>query len=277
MGELRLWIGALTSALWMSAASARTVPACGGVMVSDETRCAVRLSVDCLSQCTPRRMLQGCATSMVPSCREVCTQPPAPVCTGDCGGTCEARCAVDTLVCQKGCASECAVDCGARCEDAADPAHCRAACEANCGHECQVQCDALPVDASCLEHCYQCCSGSCTAQANLDCQVDCQKGGIEGCQDGLLTACEAGCDADGALFCDGQFVAAGVEMTPCVTALKAARVPVTFDSDVGLDTLANVAGQADSMRKLGCNSHPVGGGWLGGGLIALLLGWRRRR
>lgn len=273
MGVFRLAVGIGVLVLG-APALAKTIPACGGVRVTDDSRCEVRLSFDCLSQCTPRRMLQGCATSMVPGCREVCVEPPPPVCTGNCGGTCEERCKVDELVCIKGCGKECAADCGSRCQAADDPAHCRAACEANCGHECDVQCAELPVDASCLEHCYKCCSGSCTAQANLDCQVECQKGGVEGCQDGLLEVCEAGCDAEGSLFCDGQFVASGVEMTPCVTALKAARVPVKLNTDLDLDSLAGAV-DGDQLGRLGCATRPgtPSGFWA---LLPILLCLRRR-
>lgn len=272
LGSLILLIGTVCG----STAVAKTIGECGDVQVSKATRCSVKLTLGCAEGCGPRRMLKACATQGVPACREVCHEQPGMICTGDCGGTCEDRCKVDDLVCQKGCATECLATCADHCDDAADPGHCRAVCEANCGSECDVQCAELPADARCLEHCFQCCSGSCTAQANIVCQTECQEGGLVGCQDGLAEACHAGCDADGALFCDGQFIMAGVEMSACIVALKSHSVPVELDTDVSLGGVVDAANELGLSSK-GCTTQPGAdshGLWM---LLALgLVGLRRR-
>ena len=43
----------------------------------------------------------------------------------------------------------------------------------------------------------------------MNCQTDCQDVAFEECEHEFQASCSASCSADGALFCDDQFVVSG--------------------------------------------------------------------
>jgi MYXO-CTERM domain-containing protein len=107
----------------------------------------------------------------------------------------------------------------------------------------------------------------------MTCQQDCQEEEFESCEYELRADCDASCEADGALFCDGEFVMAGPELQGCMDALVAHGVMEVEDAvedaldDVKLDTSAT-----------GCTTgNPSTGGLAAVGLFMLALFSRRRR
>ena len=49
----------------------------------------------------------------------------------------------------------------------------------------------------------------------------CQEKEFEQCEYELEADCEASCEAEGALFCDGEYVRSGAELGDCIAALAA--------------------------------------------------------
>ena len=124
-----------------------------------------------------------------------------------------------------------------------------------------------------------CCHGSCTAQVNLDCQLSCQLGEFSDCQSAWRESCRASCGAGGSLFCSGQLVAAGSQVTDCAAALvqlgHVVDIEVEVDPDIDLDIDSALDdlldggdgdGDGDSENDDGEQQDDQGGG--GGGLCS---------
>jgi len=223
-GALALAVGTLGVALAPGLAQAG-IPECSGIRVEADAQCRLELGADCEAECSLGVYETACATHQYQTCQETCTLPPEPACTDECTELCAEQCEVGIeVVCHQNCFPECVDECAASCEAAEYTIQCRASCEATCDGECDHQCAMLPVDASCYTHCLECCGGSCNASANMDCQLECQDHTWEECEYELQGKCEAACDLEGALFCDGQLVAAGSELQACVGALVARGV-----------------------------------------------------
>jgi len=269
---LGLTSSALVVLLAPSSASA-TVPECSGVAIGADAQCEQRIEIGCNSSCEVDDVLMACAAELTASCKAECNFDLDIQCSNDCGDTCVERCTNGDVVCHDECADECSVSCIDTCADADDPRQCRASCEATCANECDDACGELTLDASCNEHCNQCCIGSCTAQANFDCQLGCQGDVFAACQLDTIDQCGASCGTSGTVYCDGQYVAGGDDVGPCMDALDERAIDVTVDVELG---------EAPSLPSEGlgmCSvvSSPSGTGWLGGLLVMGLVGLGRRR
>ncbi len=261
--------------------AAAGIPECGGIRLETAGSCTIKGSVDCTANCDELGIYKkSCATQLHNVCREECTLLADPMCTGGCTESCLESCDLGVnVICQHNCFGECVGSCEASCEGATDQVQCMASCEATCDGECDVQCAV--VDGGCVEHCIECCGGSCTAQANMDCQTTCQDEEFETCEYDLKVDCMAQCSGEGALFCDGEYIAVTeADLTACVNALIAIGVEaIDLTVDVDVDVDGDSKGDIDIDGSGGgfCTFDPTGGagGW---GLAALLgLAWVRRR
>ncbi|MDD9945260.1 MAG: hypothetical protein OXU20_29725 [Myxococcales bacterium] len=261
------------------------VPECGGVRLEDAGGCEVKGSAQCTGGCSQLGIYKkACATKLHTRCREECTLSPMPTCTDDCTETCQQRCdAGEDIKCIHNCFRECSGSCTLSCEGAEDVDTCMASCEATCDGECDVQCAPL-VSGSCYEHCIECCGGSCGAQANMECQTSCQEVEFEECEHEFRVECDASCEVDGALFCDGEYVLSGDQMPGCVEALLERGIDAHAEAAVKvgnrtleeLDQLGDDAANATGNGKasLGCHVGALDPGRSterGGWMIAFLL------
>lgn len=258
------------------------VPECGDLRLEDVNDCEVRGSIDCMASCEDFGVYEkACATQLVTVCHEECSFAAEATCTDGCTETCTESCDAGlNIICTHNCFGECTLDCDARCEGSDDVGRCEATCEANCDAECDISCRPL-VDGDCYKHCIECCDGSCTASANLDCQTTCQEKEFEQCEYALRADCEGSCDAEGALFCDGEYVLSGREIGECAWALTQmglADLELEAEGDVVIEDGRIMA---DGLASAGCSvAEPrPGHGWQGGavGMLALGLLWSRRR
>lgn len=257
----------------LPSSAAASVPECSGVAIAADAQCEQRIEIGCQSSCELDDVLMACAAELTASCKAQCDLDLDIQCSGDCGATCEQRCLTGDVVCHDECADECSVHCVDACADAEDPRQCRASCEATCASECDQACGELTLDASCNEHCNQCCLGSCTAQANFDCQLGCQGDVFEACQLDTIDQCGASCGTSGTVYCDGQFVAGGDQVEPCLDALDRRAIEVEVDVSLG-EAPALPTGPVGMCRVGG---GPAGAGWLGGLLMMGLVAVGRRR
>ena len=200
-------------------------------------------------------------------CRDECVLDPEPTCTDECTEMCKEDCdAGISVICQHNCFGECSGSCSANCEGADDLLQCVASCEATCDGECDIQCEPVVDGELLLLIASNAADGSCTAQANMECQEVCQDEEFESCEYELKGECSAACTGDGALFCDGEYVMDGENLSECLNALLERGID-TLDGrlDGPLNAVANCSVAAD-----GNNGSPL---WL-----ALLgLGYWRRR
>jgi hypothetical protein len=259
------------------------IPECRNLRLEDVASgaCELRGTVECDVDCSRFGIYEkACATRLQPVCREECTLPAQPTCTDECTESCTAECDRGvSITCIHNCFGECVGSCDASCEGSADPGQCRATCEANCDGECDIQCRPV-VDGDCYEHCVECCGGSCRASANMQCQTTCQDEEFETCEHELEVECSGSCSADGALFCNGQYMLSGPELGDCVDALIARG---SFDANVSAQVGLGNLDSSDVTTDVGCSMAP-GAGRRGGALaIAALLpamlaaGLRRRK
>jgi MYXO-CTERM domain-containing protein len=200
------------------------VPECGNVRLEEVSSCEVKVSGDCTVGCSELGIYKtACATKLVTQCGETCTLDAEPTCTDSCTTQCSSDCDNGVnVICSHNCFTECTTTRDVECAENADPATCTATWDANCDQECDSQCQV--VDGSCYQHCIECCGGSCTANANMTCQVSCVDLEVEECEQEFRANCEASCDIDGALFCDGEYIISGSQLPGCVQALIAAGI-----------------------------------------------------
>ncbi|MGB1013222.1 MAG: hypothetical protein ACPG4T_03730 [Nannocystaceae bacterium] len=257
------------------------IPECAGIRLETAGSCELKGDIDCNAGCDELGIYKkSCATQLHTVCREECTVLSDPVCTGGCSETCLESCDLGVnVICQHNCFGECVGSCDASCAGAEDPVQCMASCEATCDGECDVQCAV--VDGGCVEHCIECCGGSCTAQANMDCQTTCQDEEFETCEYDLKVDCQASCTGDGALFCDGEYIAVtSGQLLGCFNALVALGVSAV-DLRVELDIDGDSNGDVDLDPSTGGGFCSVGDspiGPLGSGLLlALGLAYRQPR
>lgn len=218
------------------------LPECRNMRIDADASCELRASAACDTSCDLGAMWNACAADLAAICQGGCNISADVQCTGDCGDTCEQRCRVEDVVCEDGCYDECTVLCPDMCADGDE--QCIASCEATCSVDCDDKCAELSVDAKCVEHCNQCCLGMCTAQINFDCQLDCQKPDFSNCAENLVDECAISCETEGALFCDGDFVAAGNDLTDCVDALLNQKIDISEHASfkASLDSIGCSAG-----------------------------------
>ncbi|MEM9454140.1 MAG: hypothetical protein AAGF11_08165 [Myxococcota bacterium] len=260
------------------------IPECNNIRIEAGANCRLELggSGECQGSCRAGVYEKACATKQFEYCTETCTLDPEPECTDECTEQCAEQCEVGIeVVCHNNCFPECVGDCTLTCEGADDSIQCRAQCEATCDGECDHQCAQLPVDASCYSHCLECCGGSCNAAANMDCQLTCQTETWEDCEYEVQAQCEGSCDIEGALFCDGQFIVGGEELTACANALATIGIEIAEDVINAVDDAKQDWDQAERERKarggLCSVQDEAPAAWATGLLLLGLLGLRRRR
>jgi MYXO-CTERM domain-containing protein len=133
---------------------------------------------------------------------------------------------------------------------------------ADCNSNCEAQCDAV-VEADCNSQCGGCCSGSCESDANFDCSLSCTAD--------LQGGCEVDCQRpEGALFCDGQYLA--FDDIPACLAWLAENFEIEVEFKVEIEAEASVSGCSTSGSG-SSNMAPVGAL----GLVALGAAVARRR
>ncbi len=202
---------------------------CGNINVKAEAKCTVETSGGCTAKCTPVSVQAACEGKAVVSCDGECTGSVDATCTGSCESDCSAKCTVNpgTYSCAGSCEGSCNTDCEATCEAQASggtaSADCKAHCGANCNAKCSASCSGTPPTADCSAKCKSSCSGKCEAKVTGKCQVDCQaKFDSVKCQADLKGGCDVQCsDPKGAIFCDGQYVDSGGNLSKCADALNA--------------------------------------------------------
>jgi MYXO-CTERM domain-containing protein len=167
---------------------------CGKFDFTQGIQCTVEVQGGCKAECTPLNFEAACTGT--------CDASASVECTGSCEVSCNAKCNPATLDCVGSCDAECGSRCNAEC--ALDD------CSAECAATCNTQCDASCTGTAptCEASCKESCGGACTAEANIDCDVDCYAE-LEG---GCLVQCE---EPSGALFCNGQYVAAA-DVDACI-------------------------------------------------------------
>lgn len=167
---------------------------CGKFDFTSGIECRIEVQGGCEAECTPVNFEVACSGS--------CTASASVECTGSCQAECNAECNPAKLDCEAGCNLDCEARCNAEC--ALDD--CSAECAATCGAECEASCTGSA--PTCEGACQASCQGSCSAEANINCDVDCYAD-LEG---GCLVQCE---EPSGALFCNGQYVAAS-DVDACI-------------------------------------------------------------
>ncbi|WP_437578001.1 hypothetical protein [Sorangium sp. So ce887] len=224
----------LTAALPASAG----VEECGNIRFDELSNCELRVTAECSAGCSELGIYKtACATRLVPVCKTECSLSAEAECTDSCTTQCSDGCKRGlNVICSHNCFVECTATRDAECSVNADvdAAQCAATWDANCDSECDAQC--VTVDGDCYQHCIECCGGSCTADANMDCQTTCQDKEFEDCEHEFRANCDASCNGDGALFCDGKYVISGSQVPACVNALLAQGVSVEAEAEVTIGT-----------------------------------------
>jgi MYXO-CTERM domain-containing protein len=199
------WILALAMALpfGLAAGTANAEPrkeACGNLELLAVGECHFEVEGGCKAQCQP--------LNLVAACDGQCNADISVECTSSCSGACVADCTAQpaTFDCRGSCVQDCNAQIATRC-DSGDQ-DCITYCEADCESNCDAQCEAVAPQADCETQCQGCCGGSCETDANFDCSFKCSVD--------LQGGCEVACDTpEGALFCDGQYIAV-TDVQDCV-------------------------------------------------------------
>jgi hypothetical protein len=177
------------------------------VVISAE--CSWQVGADCTLACDDFDFWFACEGDFEAECAPECDEFTLDVsCTGGCEASCSAECTdPGSFDCQGYCEGDCGANCEADCEASAGDgeaqaecsAHCDAFCEGNCSASCDID---LP---DCTAACQASCEGECTADANFDCHL-CDVDVYATCEGEMNLDCEGGCDVDGVLECNGEFI-----------------------------------------------------------------------
>jgi MYXO-CTERM domain-containing protein len=182
---------AVASLLAAASAFAGSRADCGNVELLAVGECHFEFDGGCKTQCEPLRFVAACDGQ--------CDATLDASCTGSCQADCKAACEPDPG--QFSCAASCKADCSTQVAmECGDDQECWAYCETLCASNCDAQCDVVAPQAECEAQCEACCGGSCETSAEFECTYSCSGELVGGCE----TQCEA---PEGALFCDGQYVA----------------------------------------------------------------------
>jgi len=245
----------LTIAVLFPASAAAAGPeACGNLELTAIGECHLEYSGGCKAKCEPVRLVAACDGQ--------CNASLDVECSTSCGASCQGSCEADpgSFDCRASCQSDCSATISARC---GDDQECVSYCEADCSTQCEAECNVVPPSASCDAQCEACCGGSCEVDANFDCSLQCSAD--------LQGGCEVACDQpEGALFCDGQYIAV-TDLPECVSYLVE-NFSVDLEFEASASATADISGCSVTERRTG---------GVGGGLAFIMLGlasmmWRRR-
>lgn len=252
-----------------TSASAQDNGPCGNFDFTTNFDCAIKVEGSCTADCSSLKFEVGCTG--------VCTEVAAPPCVDSCGTACLAECDPALLDCFVGCHDECDQPTIDICLAENNPDDdCVEIATAACDIHCKDSCAVPPSD--CLDHCETCCTGGCATQANYSCNYDCFAE--------LSGSCEAHCNADGAIFCNGQFVNAS-DIEACITYLLEQGIEVDVSARGSVSCDGSGCDAESVVDGVGCSASPglnaaPGAGWgvLGLCAMGLVIGVaneRRRR
>lgn len=275
-------MGALTGAaltLLAPSIARASLEACGGVWLFGEADCSYVPTEECMTTCEPVAMTTSCAARLYVECDTSCTATAAAgcteTCTTTCGDDCEGAQTSDEPKNSMGlCMSSCQQDCTDACAGEDEHGDCRSTCAHNCGDKCErSKCSDDDGDVLCAPKCATSCEGTCWAQASSECEITCSAEQYTACKTELVDVCHEECEqSGGAIFCDGQFLAAA-ELQACADELAA---EFSIMIDISGKASAEAEGEA-GCGLVGCSVDPAGQG-LGGLLLALgVVGVARRR
>jgi hypothetical protein len=258
-------------------ARAGYLAACGDVWVDAFASCEILPTETCTTECMPVAVETVCAARLETTCEGSCTATADTLCRTDCETTCEPVCTAALPEgppnCMGMCVSGCSADCAAACGPGS-PVHCRSSCEQCCASNCRDECTPEPAPA-CDTTCVSSCFGTCEGRAKMDCQITCQDSAFSSCETTVVNECTNECETTGgAIFCDGQFMAAA-DLQACADELNTAF-------GFGLDVEASLHAEAtvDTNSGFHCALVRAGGGaGVPVGLIVLagLCAWRATR
>jgi len=204
-------------------------------------------------------------------CQADCAAPNlVAACNGRCDGPSDLACITAG---ESECASECSGGAGGSGGSAAFA--CIDYCEAECLERvsCSVgddgDCEALVANCdvlcrnTCLDKINANCESQCNAGYAVACAVTAQRECLVGCSGELRNACREDCgQEDGALFCDGQYIAA--DNLPACNRFLNRTYDVMFDIEapqsVDLSCTVDAPGQADPLGLLGLVGLALGVG-----------------
>jgi hypothetical protein len=237
------------------------------IIISEE--CTWYAGVTCEAECDGFDFWFSCEGQFEAECAPVCEEFEIDV---DCTGSCEASCSTEctdpgSFDCQGHCEGSCGVNCEADCEASAGDSEAQAECSARCGAYCEGECSAscdieLP---DCDTACQASCEGECTADANIDCHL-CDIEVYATCEGEMNLDCEGGCDADGVLECNGEFISSD-DIESAI-----AWVEANMTAEVTYEGHAECEGntcEAEGSASFQCDAAAPGRE-LRGGLLALL-------
>jgi MYXO-CTERM domain-containing protein len=185
--------------------------------------------------------------------------------------------------CAARCEAGCSGECSGKCSAAANKAECMGSCEGTCSAKCEGGCDIVPPEASCDGKCEASCDSQCEVEADLDCQVKCQADARADCVLDVQGGCEADCQTmEGALFCDGQYIDHGDNLSECVAAIEAVINANVEGYAEGSSSCENGSCKAEGSAGVSCaatpgTSHKGAGAALLLGAAAVFVGRRRRK
>ncbi len=233
---------------------------CGGIELATIEACA--LESGCQADCD--------ASSLVAACNGECDDAPAQACldagTSACPGACSAGSGGGGGAGgDMGSAFSCVENCETECLQ-------RVSCNVGDGGDCQAlvaNCDVLCRN-TCLENVGANCETQCNAGYAVACAVSAQRECLVACDETLEPVCRQECgQEDGALFCDGHYIAAD-NLPACNRFLiRTYGVGFDFNAPDSFDASCAVSapGQSDPVALFGLLSLALGVG----------IGARRRR
>ncbi len=230
---------ALPLAFAAGSAEAASRQACGNIELLAVGECHFEFEGGCKAKCEP--------LNLVAACDGKCNLDISVECKSDCSGSCQTECQVDPgkFDCKASCRTDCNAQVAARCNSGDN--ECISYCEADCESNCSAQCDVVAPKADCETKCNGCCSGSCETDANFDCSLKCSVD--------LQGGCEVACEKpEGALFCDGQYIAVN-DLSECIQYIQESfnyKVEVKAEASASVSCAAsNGASSAGGLALLG--------------------------
>lgn len=281
-----LALGTLAAGVPLLASSPASagLDSCGNIHVEANAQCeVVAPSAECEAKCTPITVEASCAAELKVSCDGQCSASASVECSGSCTADCTGKCEVDpgSFDCRGECTASCDANCAGSCSSSANKSQCEASCKATCSGDCNGSCEGTPPSADCNAKCEASCSGKCEAEANIDCQIDCQSSGYAKCEVDVQGGCTAACKTkEGALFCDGQYVDAGNNLSDCVAALEAAfniKVTTYAEAECSGNSCTAEAGAEASCSAAPVNTAPFDAGAVAAGVLGIAAMVARRR
>jgi hypothetical protein len=240
------------------------IEACRNIDVEASGKCDVRVDAKCDVSCTPFNVQAACAAQVDITYSASCPKVPSVSCTADCQVDCQAKCRVTPAQfdCSASCKANAAANCDAECASNAKQSECTASCQATFAADCDASCKVTPGTADCSGKCEGSCNGSCTAQSELECQFEAQGQAYASCEASVQAHCEADCTkAEGALFCDGEYIDHTGTLKDCIDAIEAAVPSVTIDvSAQGSASCSGNSCVAEGSASANCAFAPSGSG-----------------